>query len=68
MPGNKRPNRKKGGKKSAKGAAAEAAQGGPAEAGDTVKGMKTAAKTYGTPKSSRSLISPAQNRGSARSR
>jgi len=68
MPGNKRPNRKKGGKKSAKRVGADTAHGGHEEDSDTVKGMKTAAKTYGSPKSARSSISPAQNRGSARSR
>ena len=69
MPKNKRPNRKPGGKKPAKRAAAE--KGGGAEAGGAipnVKGAKSIVKTYGPRKSSRSPISPAMNRRSARGR
>jgi hypothetical protein len=71
MPKNKRPNRKPGGRKSGKRAAADKTQGGPAEAGGgipNVKGAKVAANTYGSPRSSRSAISPVMNRGSARGR
>ena len=68
MPKNKRPNRKPGGKKPARRAAAE--KGGRAEGGGVpnVKGAKSIAKTYGPRRSSRSPISPAMNRRSARGR
>ncbi len=69
MPKNKRPNRKPGGRKTGKRAAADKTQSGRAEASGgapNVKGAKSVAKTYGSPKSSRSPISPARNRGSAR--
>ena len=71
MPKNKRPNRKPGTKKSATRVAAEPTQGGGAEAGGgvpNVKGAKSIAKSYGARKSSRSPISPAMNRRSARGR
>lgn len=70
MPKNKRPNRKPGGKKPVHRAAADATQGGQAEASGgapNVRGAKSVVKTYGAPKSSRSPISPARTRGSARS-
>ena len=69
MPKNKRPNRKPGGKKPAK-RAADKTKGGGAEAGGVpnVKGAKSIVKTYGARKSSRSPISPAMNRRSARGR
>ncbi len=69
MPKNKRPNRKPGGRKTGKRAAADKTQSGWAEASGgvpNVKGAKSVAKTYGAPKSSRSPISPAMTRGSAR--
>ncbi len=69
MPKNKRPNRKPGGRKSGKRAAADKTQSGRTEASGgvpNVKGAKSVAKTYGAPKSSRSPISPAMTRGSAR--
>ncbi len=71
MPKNKRPNRKPGGGKTAKRAAGDKTQGGRAVASGGVpnaKGAKSIAKTYGLPKSSRSPISPAMNRRSARGR
>jgi hypothetical protein len=69
MPKNKRPNRKPGGRKTGKQAAADKTQGGRAEVSGgapNVKGAKSVAKTYGSPKSLHSPISPAMNRGSAR--
>ncbi len=69
MPKNKRPNRKPGGRKTGKRAAADKTQSGWAEASGgvpNVKGAKSIAKTFGSPKSSRSPISPAMTRGSAR--
>ncbi len=69
MPKNKRPNRKSGGRKTGKRTAADKTQSGRAEASggvSNVKGAKSVAKTYGSPKSSRSPISPAMTRGSAR--
>ncbi len=71
MPKNKRPNRKSGGRKSGKRTAAGKTRSGRAEAGGgvpNVKGAKSVAKTYGSPKSSLSPISPAMNRRSARNR
>jgi len=71
MPKNKRPNRKSGGRKTGKQAAADKTQSARAAASGgvtNVKGAKSVAKTYGSPKSSRSPISPATNRGSARNR
>ncbi len=71
MPKNKRPNRKSGGKNTGKRTAADKAQSGRAEASGgvpNVKGAKSVAKTYGSPKSSRSPIGPAMNRRSARNR
>ncbi len=68
MPKNKRPNRKPGGRKTGK-RAADKTQSGWAEASGgvpNVKGAKSVAKTYGSPKSSCSPISPVRNRGSAR--
>ncbi len=69
MPKNKRPNRKPGGRKTGKRTAADKTQSGRPEASGgvpNVKGAKSVAKTYGAPKSSRSPISPAMNRRSAR--
>ena len=63
MPGNKRPNRKPGKKKSAKRVPTDKNLSGVANA----KGGKSGAGTYG-PKPSRSPISPVMNRGSARNR
>ncbi len=71
MPKNKRPNRKPGGRKTSKRAAADKTRSGRAEASGgvpNVKGAKSVAKTYGSPKSSRSPISPLRNRGSARNK
>jgi hypothetical protein len=71
MPKNKRPNRKPGGGKTGKRTAAGKTQSGPAEASGgvlNVKGARSVAKTYGARKSSRSPISPAMTRGSARNR
>ncbi|MFQ5620066.1 MAG: hypothetical protein ACE5FR_13970 [Rhodospirillales bacterium] len=71
MPKNKRPNRKSGGRKTGKRSASDKTQGGRPEASggvSKVKGAKSVAKAYGSPKSSRSLISPAMNRRSARNR
>ncbi len=71
MPKNKRPNRKPGGRKTGKRAAANKTQSGRAEASGgvpNVEGAKSVAITYGSRKSSRSPISPVRNRGSARSR
>ncbi len=71
MPKNKRPNRKPGGRKTSKRAAADKTQSGRAEASGgvpNVKGAKSVAKTYGSPKSSRSPISPLRNRGSTRNK
>jgi len=71
MPKNKRPNRKSGGRKTGKRTAADKTQSGRAEASGgvpNVKGAKSVAKTYGSPKSSHSPISPAMNRRSARNR
>ncbi len=65
MPKNKRPNRKSGSRKTGKRTAADKTQGGRVEAGGgvpNVKGAKSVAKTYGSPKSSRSPISPVRNR------
>ena len=71
MPKNKRPNRKSGGRKTGKRTAAGKTQSGRAEAGGgvpNVKGAKSVAKTYGSPKSSHFPISRAMNRRSARNR
>ncbi len=71
MPGNKRPNRKPGARKTGKRVAADNIQSGRAGASGgapTVKGARFIAKTYGVPKSSRSPISPIRNRGSARNK
>ena len=71
MPKNKRPNRKSGGRKTGKRTAAGKTQSGRAEAGGgvpNVKGAKSVAKTYGSPKSSHSPVGPAMNRRSARNR
>ncbi len=71
MPGNKRPNRKPGVRKTAKRAAADKIQSGQAETSGgppDVKGARFVAKTYGVPKSSRSPISPIRTRGSARNK
>ncbi len=71
MPKNKRPNRKTGGRKTGKRAATDGTQNGRAEASGgvpNVKGAKSVAKSYGSPKSSRSPIGPAMNRRSARNR
>ncbi len=71
MPKNKRPNRKSGGRKTGKGTAADMTRSGRAEAGGgvpNVKGVKSVAKTYGSPKSLRSPFGPAMNRRSARNR
>ncbi len=71
MPKNNRPSRKSGGRKTGKRTAAGKTQSGRAEAGGgvpNVKGAKSIAKTYGSPKSSRSPISPAMTRRSARNR
>ena len=71
MPKNKRPNRKPGGRNTGKRTTTETAQGGRTENSGgvpNVKGGKSVAKTYGPPKSSRSPISPAMHRGSARNR
>ncbi len=70
MPKNKRPNRKSGGRKTGKGTAADMTRSGRAEAGGVpdVKGVKSVAKTYGSPKSLRSPFGPAMNRRSARNR
>ncbi len=65
MPKNKRPNRKPGGRKAGKRAAAVKPHSG---ASPNVKGAKSIAKTYGSPKSSLSPVSPAMNRRSARNR
>jgi len=71
MPKNKRPNRKSGGRKTGRRTAADKTQSDrPAAGGGVpdVKGAKSIAKTYGSPKSLRSAISPAMNRRSARNR
>ncbi len=71
MPKNKRPNRKSGGRKSGKRTAAGKTRSGRAEAGGgvpNVKGAKSVAKTYGSPKSLLSPIGPAMIRRSARNR
>ncbi len=71
MPKNKRPNRKSGGRKTGKRIAAGKTQSGRPEAGGgvpNVKGAKSVVKTYGSPKSLHSPISPAMTRRSARNR
>ena len=71
MPKNKRPNRKSGGRKTGKRTTTDKTQSGRAESSGgvpNVKSAKSVAKTYGSPKSSRSSISPAMNRRSARNR
>ncbi len=71
MPKNKRPNRKPGSGKTRKRIAADKAQSDQAEASDgafKVKGARSFAKTYGPRKSSRSPLSPAMQRRSARNR
>ncbi len=71
MPKNKRPNRKPGGRKTGKRTGADNTHSDRAEASGgapDVKGAKSIAKTYGSPKSSRSPISPLRNRGSARNK
>ena len=64
MPGNKKPNRKKGVKKIIKRTEDDSMQGTPAEVLDT----KSIPKTYGSPKSVSSRVSPAMTQRSARSR
>jgi hypothetical protein len=65
MPGTKRPNRKPGKKK--KRVAADTAE--QTEAGaPNAKGAKPEGKSFGPPKGSQSINSPAMTRGSARSR
>jgi len=69
MPKNKKPNRK--GKKPGKRRGADNAAGDHGPAPGRVphaKGGKSAAGSFGAPKSSRSPISPATSRGAARSR
>ncbi len=71
MPKNKRPNRKPGGRKTRKRAAADKTRSGRAVASGgvpNVKGAKSVAITYGSRKSSRSPISPVRNRRSARNK
>ncbi len=71
MPKNKRPNRKPGGRKTGKRAAADKSQTGGAETSGgapNLKGRKFAAKIYGSPYASRSPVSPAMRRGSTRNR
>ncbi len=71
MPKNKRPNRKPGGRKAGKRAAADKTQNGQAEVSGgppPVRGARSVVKTYGSAKSSRSPISPIRNRGSARNK
>jgi len=68
MPKNKRPNRKPGVKKTGARATVDRAQT-ESDGGDpNVKSAKSTVKTYGSPKSSRSPLSPGMNRSSARSR
>ena len=62
MPGNKKPNRKRGVKKAVKRVAGNAAQGGPNDNKPEI------AKTYGSPKSMNTKASPAMTQRSARSR
>lgn len=64
MPGNKKRKRKPGGKKRVKTDSDQAAAGGAPQG----KGAKSFGNAYGAPKGSRSPISPAMNRGSARGR
>lgn len=64
MPKNKKPNRKKGIKKTVKRTDDDSPQGTPAE----VLNTKTIPKTYGSPKSISSRVSPAMTQRSARSR
>lgn len=64
MPKNKRPNRKPGVKKTVKRPTEEAAHGAPDEAVNA----KPIPKTYGSPKSLSSRVSPAMTQRSARSR
>ncbi len=64
MPKNKRPNRKPGVKKPVKRPTEEALHGAPDEA----KKAKSIPKTYGSPKSAGSRVSPAMTQRSARSR
>ncbi len=64
MPKNKKPNRKPGVKKVAKRATAGAGVDGVPGGQDA----KPVAKTYGSPKSVNSRVSPAMNQRSARSR
>jgi hypothetical protein len=64
MPKNKKPNRKKGVKKSVKRTEDDQLHGAPAEARDS----KPIPKTYGSPKSIGSRVSPAMTQRSARSR
>ncbi len=71
MPKNKRPNPKSGVRKTGKRTDAGKTQSGLAEADGVVhdvKRAKSVAKTYGSPKSSRSPLGPAMNRRSARNR
>ena len=71
MPKNKRPNRKPGGRKTGKRAAADKTQSGGTEASGgapNLKGRKFATKSYGSPYASRSPASPAMRRGSTRNR
>ncbi len=70
MPGTKRPKRR-GGKKAGKRAGAGKPKGGPPRAGDKVapdRGQKQVPKTFGSKRSSRSVISPAMTRRSPRGR
>lgn len=64
MPGNKKRKRKPGGRKVVKKDGDTDQPGGAPNA----KGARSFAKTFGAPKGSRSPISPASNRGSARGR
>lgn len=69
MPKNKRPNRKPGARKARKKAAEDAAQDANANNSGAIpnaKGARSVAKSYGTPNSRRSPISPSVTRGSAR--
>jgi len=71
MPKNKRPNRKPANKKTGKQIVTNRISTGPEEgSGEELSAgnEKPAAKTYGSPNSASSNISPAMNRRSARSR
>ncbi len=67
MPGNKRPKRRAGGKKPVS-AKAESDKSPPGGKAPTASGAKSAAKSYGTPKSSRGPVGPMMTRRSPRGR